>query len=93
MITTLITYDITSPRRLSKVAKACENYGIRVQDSVFECNCNTAKLKELKLKLSQVINMAEDSVRFYKINKTEDCLDILGKTEKVEIITTSIFEL
>lgn len=88
---TLITYDISSQKRLNKVARACENYGIRVQNSVFECNCNYAKLKELKLKLEKIIHKEEDSVRFYFLPQKENNLEILGKTEMVEILEQNSF--
>ncbi len=66
----LVTYDVstTSPagrKRLSKVAKACLNFGQRVQNSVFECPVNPAQWQELKLRLLDLYNPNEDSLRFY----------------------------
>lgn len=85
---TLITYDIASQRRLNKVARVCENYGVRVQHSIFESNCNMTKLKELKLRLSSIINTNEDSVRFYNLAKKEKNIEVIGKTETVELDNT-----
>ena len=56
----LITYDvnITSPtgaKRLRKVAKLCQNYGKRVQNSVFECVLNESQFVSLKHQLEEVI--------------------------------------
>lgn len=49
----LITYDVNTEtpqgkKRLAKVAKQCVNYGVRVQNSVFECIMDSAKCLEVK---------------------------------------------
>jgi len=66
----LVTYDVkteTSPgrKRLRQVAKICENYGQRVQNSVFECMLDPAKWTELRNKLIRNIDKEKDSLRFY----------------------------
>ena len=66
----LITYDVNTQtaegrRRLQRVAKQCENYGNRVQHSVFECIFDAAKCREVKHILECLINKREDSLRFY----------------------------
>lgn len=66
----LITYDVNTEtasgkKRLRKVAKECQNYGQRVQNSVFECIMDNAKAKEVKEKLLEIIDMDKDSLRFY----------------------------
>lgn len=66
----LITYDVSTVtavgrKRLRNVAKACLNYGQRVQNSVFECQLDPARWAQLKHELTQLINPAEDSLRFY----------------------------
>ena len=66
----LITYDIsiTDPKgakRLRRVAKQCRNYGVRVQNSVFECLLDAAQYAVLKAKLTQLIDPECDSLRFY----------------------------
>ncbi|MEG6511365.1 CRISPR-associated endonuclease Cas2 [Desulforamulus ruminis] len=68
----LITYDVntTTPegkRRLRKVAKACVNYGQRVQMSVFECVLDPAQFSELRHKLEATIEPSIDSLRFYML--------------------------
>ncbi len=57
----LITYDVNTEtasgkKRLRKVAKECQNYGQRVQNSVFECIMDNAKAKEVKAKLLEIID-------------------------------------
>ena len=66
----LVSYDVstvseTGPRRLHRVAKACQNYGQRVQYSVFECIVDPAQWAVLRQKLIDEINPEEDSLRFY----------------------------
>jgi len=66
----LITYDVSTgtsagQKRLRKVAKQCQNYGQRVQNSVFECLIDPARLKQLKAALEKLIDPDTDSVRFY----------------------------
>ena len=66
----LITYDVSTQdsagkARLRKVAKACVNYGQRVQHSSFECMLDASQLLLLKDKLVSLINEKEDSLRFY----------------------------
>jgi len=70
----LITYDVNteSPegkKRLRKVAKICENYGQRVQNSVFECLVNPAQRTELCHKLENEIDHSLDSLRYYQLGK------------------------
>lgn len=66
----LITYDVNTEtaaarKRLRHVAKACENRGQRVQNSVFECLIDPAQWVELRAKLVGIIDPATDSLRFY----------------------------
>lgn len=66
----LITYDVNTETaagktRLRKVAKQCRNYGQRVQNSVFECNMNAAKCRQVKALLAELIDKEKDSLRFY----------------------------
>jgi CRISPR-associated protein Cas2 len=66
----LVSYDVmvSSPggkRRLRKVAKACVDYGQRVQYSVFECIVDPAQWIALKHRLEEIINAETDSLRYY----------------------------
>ena len=65
----LITYDVNTENaagktRLRKVAKQCVNYGQRVQNSVFECNMDAAKCRQVKAILEGIIDKDKDSLRF-----------------------------
>jgi len=66
----LITYDVmvSNPggqKRLRHLAKACINYGQRVQNSVFECEVDPALWTVLKNRLIKIIDKEVDSLRFY----------------------------
>ncbi|MGN0595092.1 MAG: CRISPR-associated endonuclease Cas2 [Hominimerdicola sp.] len=88
----LITYDVNTETkegrtRLRKVAKQCVNYGVRVQNSVFECIMDAAKCREVKQILSEIIDKEKDSLRFYYLgNKYKTKVEHIGtkKTLNVE---------
>ena len=66
----LVSYDVATKtpagkRRLQRVAKACEDYGQRVQNSVFECNVDPAQWAALKLRLEAAYDPEQDSLRYY----------------------------
>lgn len=67
-----MTYDVSTEtpagkKRLRKVAKFCENYGIRVQNSVFECQIDAAQYVALTHGLKSLIDGETDSLRFYSL--------------------------
>ncbi len=65
----LVSYDVSidkgSQRRLRRVAKACKDYGQRVQYSVFECIVDPAQWAVLRQRLMDEIDPELDSLRFY----------------------------
>ncbi len=66
----LVSYDVETKgaageRRLRRVAKACKDYGQRVQYSVFECIVDPAQWAVLKETLIREIDEEKDSLRFY----------------------------
>lgn len=67
-----ISYDIANPKRLVKVAKTLENFGIRIQYSFFECEMEKEKCNILRDELLKLMNLKEDSLRIYPL--CEDCL-------------------
>ena len=80
----LITYDVNTEtasgkKRLRKVAKQCEIYGRRVQNSVFECILDQAQSVMLKQILSDIIDENVDSLRFYYLgNKYQTKVEHVG---------------
>lgn len=70
----IVTYDVSTissggQRRLRKIAKTCENYGQRVQNSVFECLVEPAQWTLFRSKLVDIIDEEKDSLRFYFLGK------------------------
>ncbi|MEM0955252.1 MAG: CRISPR-associated endonuclease Cas2 [Pseudomonadota bacterium] len=70
----LITYDVSvssseGSRRLRAISKICLDYGVRVQNSVFECEVNPAQFTMLKNELLEAYDSEEDSLRFYTLGK------------------------
>jgi CRISPR-associated protein Cas2 len=70
----LITYDVSTVekpgrRRLRRVAQACEDYGTRVQKSVFECQVGQTEWVQLRDRLLREIKTGEDSLRFYFLDE------------------------
>lgn len=70
----LVTYDVSTEtpegrRRLRNVAKCCQNYGQRVQKSVFECQLNNTDLYRFEKQLLEKIDECEDSLRIYRIHE------------------------
>jgi CRISPR-associated protein Cas2 len=64
----LIGYDIASPRRLQRVAKTCEDYGLRVQYSFFECHLEPAAFDALWSRLLELIEPDADRLVAYRID-------------------------
>jgi CRISPR-associated protein Cas2 len=65
---TLLAYDVADQKRLARVARVCEDYGVRVQYSVFECRLEEAAFTDFWLKLLEVIDEKEDRLVAYKID-------------------------
>jgi CRISPR-associated protein Cas2 len=66
----VVSYDVSTKdregeRRLRRVAKACLDYGQRVQNSVFECLVDPEQWARLKQRLVDEYDSKEDSLRFY----------------------------
>jgi CRISPR-associated protein Cas2 len=66
----LVTYDVKTleeggKKRLRQVAKACEDFGQRVQFSVFEIEVDSAQWTKLKARLEAIIHFEFDSLRYY----------------------------
>ena len=93
----VVTYDVNTTeaageKRLRKVAKICEKYGVRVQNSVFEVLVDAAELVVLKSLLSDVIDNENDSVRFYRLgNSYQHKIEVMWKEPLVQAGSALIF--
>lgn len=63
----VIAYDIKEDKIRSKIAKLLEKYGIRVNNSVFECMFTNAQYAKIHLQIELLINKHEDSIVYYPI--------------------------
>ena len=73
----LITYDVNTQTsegrsRLRRVASTCQDYGQRVQKSVFECTINDMVFHRMKERLLDIIDEEQDSIRFYKLPESRE---------------------
>lgn len=86
----LVTYDVNTEteagrKRLRKVAKACVNYGQRVQNSVFECLLDSAQYVTFKASLEDLIDPTVDSLRFYRLgNNYETKVEHVGVQPEIK---------
>ena len=87
----LITYDVdtiseTGQKRLRQVAKACQDYGQRVQNSVFECEVTEAQFALLKDRIESIIDEKLDSIRFYFLRRNDQRrMSTLGKVTSYDV--------
>lgn len=87
----LVTYDVstvekTGQRRLRRVAQACEDYGVRVQKSVFECQVGRVEWVSLRDRLLREIKADEDSLRFYFLDeKAVQCTEHHGVGKPLDL--------
>jgi len=65
---TVVAYDIADQKRLAKAARICEDFGVRVQYSIFECHLDQETFNEFWLKLLDVVAEDEDRLVAYKLD-------------------------
>lgn len=63
----MICFDVSDPRRLRRVSNELENFGQRVQRSLFECWLTSSQLFELKTRLAHFIDTENDQIRYYSL--------------------------
>ena len=92
----LITYDVETitpagAKRLRRVSKECQNYGQRVQNSVFECVVTEAQFVLLRNVIASIIDMEKDTVRFYFLgNNWNNRVEYIGKKTSFDVTTELI---
>ena len=86
----LVSYDVNTVnpagrRRLRRIARACEDWGIRVQNSVFECYVDWTQWIALKSRLESICDPDLDSLRYYNMgNKYEGKVVHYGAKQTVD---------
>lgn len=92
----LITYDVNTEseggkKRLRKISKCCQNYGQRVQNSVFECVVDNVTLKKLKTEIDKIMDKSKDSIRCYNLgNNFQGKIEHIGAKASFDISDTLI---
>ena len=87
----LVSYDVSTiepagKRRLRHVAKTCQNSGIRVQNSVFECNVDQTQWTTLRARLLNIYEPKMDSLRFYFLgNNYKNRIEHHGAKPSVDV--------
>jgi len=80
-----VAYDIPSDRRRTKLADHLENFGRRVQLSVFECLLEEKQVERMRAGIERLIDTEEDTVRIYRLCGTcEERVEILGRGVRSE---------
>lgn len=86
----VLTYDVNTEdragrRRLRRMARLCEDYGQRVQLSVFECSVDDRQLDALLARAREIIDAAQDSLRVYRLQGGRDkSVQTLGRDGYVD---------
>jgi CRISPR-associated protein Cas2 len=89
-VNVLISYDVSTEtadgrRRLRKIAQICQDFGQRVQKSVFECSVSEAQFEEVIRRLLDIIEKTEDSLRVYRLTEPrERHVQVYGLDGKVD---------
>jgi len=63
----LVLYDIRDAKRLGKTAKILENFGVRVQQSVFELYADAAVIQQIRSMLYDIVDLEEDSILYFEL--------------------------
>ncbi len=92
----LITYDVKTETeagksRLRRVSKKCQDYGQRVQNSVFECIIDPAQLKQLQDALLKIVDPEVDSLRYYYLGDNwKHRVEHVGAKPSIDLESTII---
>ncbi len=86
-----VSYDVANPKRLRRVAKTLENFGIRIQFSFFECEMESSQIEELKKSLLNILDLEEDSLLIYPL--CQDCAARTTTLGKGNIFIPKTFEI
>ncbi len=87
----MFCYDITDHKRLHKVAKTLEKYGIRVQKSFFQCDIKKETVNKIKKEILNIIDLKKDSFFVYPL--CERCAMNVITDGKGDIINLEPFEV
>lgn len=76
----IVAYDISDPKRLRKVATACEDFGVRKQYSVFLARLSATDFVRLRNRLYDLIDLREDQVLFIPLcSRCVNAIEAIGR--------------
>ncbi|MDZ4666382.1 MAG: CRISPR-associated endonuclease Cas2 [bacterium] len=73
----LVCYDIVDDQARNKTSALLEEFGIRVNYSVFECMLSESELRKLMVQIELRLNLKTDKVFYYTV-----CMDCFTKIKK-----------
>ena len=77
----IVVYDIAVDARRVKLAHALEDFGTRVQWSVFECLLTESQLTAMMARITPLVDVATDSLRVYRLcGACEQVVSVIGRT-------------
>ena len=89
----MVSYDVSSDRRRTRLAHTLKDFGQRVQYSVFECRLEAEALENLRRKIEKLIDPLEDSVRLYQLClECDRKVEIQGMGKVTEDRTSTFFD-
>lgn len=74
----VVAYDVANDRRRQKIAKLLVQYGVRCNESVFECLLTEAKIRKMQQQLLKLVDDQEDSILYYYL-----CMPCVMKRESI----------
>jgi CRISPR-associated protein Cas2 len=81
----VVSYDIPDDRRRGRLARALQDFGTRVQLSVFECILTADQEERLRSRVARLIEVGEDKVRIYRLCETcRGRIEVQGRGELTE---------
>ncbi len=90
----LVTYDISSPRRLRKVYETLLGYGEHLQLSVFRCDLTAVRQVALRMALSEIIHHQQDQVLMIRLGasseKTLERFEVLGRPRELRLPSPTV---
>ncbi len=76
----IVSYDIPDNKRRTKLSKCLEDFGDRVQYSVFECILDENLLKKMTKRIQRIVDEEEDKVRIYTLcSNCERIIQVIGR--------------
>lgn len=80
----IVAYDVVSDRRIRRVARICEDYGVRIEKSVFECDLEEVEFERFWGRLGEVVEDGDSVVDYPVSHSCRDRIRVLGVSRRDE---------